>query len=103
MANKESAVQKALVDAILKDFPGAYVRKIAQSMYSHNGIPDLIGCINGNFFAVEVKTEKGRPSRLQDYEIKLIKEAGGTALICYGKDAIPAIVMELHKCKNMNC
>ena len=51
-----------------------------------SGIPDLIVCLNGHFVGIEVKAEKGKPSKLQKYNIKKIKEAGGIAMIVYPDD-----------------
>lgn len=45
------------------------------------GIPDIIGCVAGKFFAMELKTEKGKPSDLQVYNINKITKAGGTVCI----------------------
>lgn len=44
------------------------------------GVSDLIGiCKDGTFLAVEVKTDKGRPSLRQTAFIKLIRSMGGRA------------------------
>ena len=95
MANKESYVQKELMQRLETKYPGIYLRKIAQSMYSHGGIPDLIGSIDGQFFAVEVKTDSGKLSKLQELEIKAINDAGGIALTCYGVKDIDYIIQIL--------
>ena len=47
------------------------------------GIPDLIICVNGFFLGVEVKAKNGRPTELQKWNVKKIKEAGGIAIILY--------------------
>ena len=43
------------------------------------GIPDRVGCINGHFFALELKTKSGVASKLQRYILGKIREAGGFA------------------------
>jgi hypothetical protein len=43
------------------------------------GIPDIIGVINGRFFALELKSEKKKPSELQSYILRRINLAGGYA------------------------
>lgn len=50
-------------------------------MYGTAGIPDIICCYRGHFYGFEVKTEVGRPTKLQEATIRRINEAGGTALI----------------------
>ena len=94
---KESLVQKKLIALLLSTYPSIYVRKIAQGAYSHGGIPDLMGCLNGKFFAIEVKQEDGKTSRLQDLEIDNIHKANGMALVCYGAKDIEYIVKRLSK------
>lgn len=54
--------------------------------YSKAGIPDIICCIDGRFIAVEVKSEDGKPSLLQERNVELITECGGIAYILYPKD-----------------
>lgn len=89
---KESAVQRELIDRLQAKWPDAYVRKIAQNMYSHGGIPDILVCLEGNFVAIEVKTDTGKLSKLQKRDIRLIEEAGGLAFICYGVKDIDYIL-----------
>ncbi len=47
------------------------------------GIPDLIVCVNGVFFGVELKSETGRPTELQKKNVQLINQANGVGLILY--------------------
>lgn len=47
---------------------------------SRRGIPDILGCVNGYFIALELKLDGARPDpgreNLQKYELKLMREAG---------------------------
>ena len=54
--------------------------------YTKAGIPDLLVCCNGYFLGVELKAPNGKPSELQLWNIKKIKEAGGIAIVLYPKD-----------------
>ena len=45
------------------------------------GIPDIIGCYQGRFLALELKVEPNKPTKLQEYEIKQIKKADGSAQV----------------------
>ena len=47
------------------------------------GIPDIIGCWNGKFFAWELKSKCGKPSKLQLYILEKIKDAGGHTAVVY--------------------
>lgn len=51
---------------------------------NERGIPDVICCHKGRFFAFEVKNKKGKPSLLQKAQISRIKKAGGTACVVRG-------------------
>ena len=64
----------------------AWVLKTWSNGIQRAGIPDLIVCLNGHFVGIEFKAEKGKPSELQKYNIKKIKEAGGIAMIVYPDD-----------------
>ena len=44
--------------------------------YGANGIPDIICCYKGHFFGFEVKTAKGKPTKLQEAVIRKINAAG---------------------------
>ena len=61
------------------------------------GIPDLLACVNGRFVAIEVKAQNGKPSELQVYNIKKIREAGGVGIILYpdGFEAFKKLIGEL--------
>ena len=79
MSKKSETIFKERVLADLKGLPNCYARKISQ--VSIRGMPDIIGCISGLFFSLELKaTERDRPDERQKYELNKIKEAGGIAL-----------------------
>ncbi len=46
-----------------------------------SGQPDLCGCVRGLYIAVEVKTDTGRTTPLQEATIRRIMEAGGLAFV----------------------
>ncbi len=81
----EGKIQDWAIQYLRKNLPGVYVRKIHQSMYSRKGIPDLIGAY-GLFFAIEVKTEIGSTTKLQEIEQDEIRKSNSIGLIMYGKD-----------------
>ena len=49
--------------------------------FGRAGIPDIIGCMDGHFIAIECKAGKGTTTALQDRELNLILNAGGTVFI----------------------
>ena len=62
-------------------------------MYGTAGIPDIICCIGGKFFAFEVKNEKGTVTKLQEATIDKIKAAGGTAAVVRSVEDVKAAVV----------
>lgn len=61
-------------------------------MYGTAGVPDIIACIDGAFYAFEVKTEIGKPTALQEATIRKIRAAGGTAVVVRSVDDVRSIV-----------
>jgi hypothetical protein len=57
---------------------------------SEKGIPDIIGCIDGKFFAIEVKTKVGKMSDYQEAFRRRITEAGGLHIIARSLDDVMA-------------
>jgi len=45
----------------------------------HAGIPDIIGCVQGRFVAIEVKIDNNQPTPLQRHYIEKIRKHGGFA------------------------
>lgn len=77
---KESAFQEEVLQ-YLRTNVGGYWIKIHVSSYQSEGEPDIVGCYNGRFYAFELKTIVGKPSKLQEYKLGQIRGAGGTALV----------------------
>jgi hypothetical protein len=87
--------EKEIVSAILrylKTVPRCFAWKEHGGMYGTAGIPDIIACIDGRFYAFEVKTEIGRTTKLQDAIIRKILACGGTALVVRSVDEVRAVI-----------
>lgn len=54
----------------LKTVPNCFCWKEHGGMYGTAGLPDIISCVDGRFCAFEVKTETGKPTKLQEATIK---------------------------------
>ena len=63
----------------LKSLPECFCFKQHGGLYGTSGIPDIIVCYKGKFVAFEVKTEKGKLSKLQEMTIAKIQKANGMA------------------------
>ena len=60
---------------------GAYYFDPATGGYGKSGVPDIVGCYNGNFFGIECKAGKNTPTALQQKNLDDIATAGGTAVV----------------------
>lgn len=54
---------------------------MAEDGFQRSGIPDLLICLKGEFIAIELKNENGKPTALQLHNIEQIKKSGGQAYI----------------------
>ena len=60
---------------------GAYYFFPATGGFGSSGVPDIVGCLNGKFFAIECKAKGGKVTRLQQSHIDEIKLRGGFAIV----------------------
>lgn len=60
-----------------------YNVKFFANGYTKRGVPDILTCVNGWFIGIEVKADAGKPSELQLYNVKKIRESGGFAWVVY--------------------
>ena len=90
---KESAIVKSIL-AFLKTLPGCFSWKEHGGMYGTAGIPDIIACIGGRFYGFEVKTERGKPTVLQEATLRKIQAAGGTAVVVRSVADVKAVLTE---------
>lgn len=70
----------------VKDFlkeQGCWYLKTWSNGVQRSGVPDLLICCNGYFLGVELKAERGKPSKLQLWNIDEIRKAGGIAIVLY--------------------
>jgi hypothetical protein len=49
--------------------------------YGRSGVPDIVGCYRGVFFAIETKAGDNKTTALQERELKQIRDAGGMACV----------------------
>lgn len=65
--------------------------------YGRSGVPDIVGCYKGCFFAIECKAGKNTTTKLQELELKKISEAGGAEWVVNEEnvDSLPAALAGL--------
>lgn len=89
MAEKE-IVAKIL--RYLKTVPRCFAWKEHGGMYGTAGVPDIIACIDGRFYAFEVKTATGKTTAIQNATIRKILACGGTAVVVHSVDEVRAVI-----------
>jgi hypothetical protein len=80
MATGPEGKVKAAVRKIL-DRLGIYHFMPPGMGLGRSGIPDIIGCYNGRFIAIECKAGKGKTTALQERELIAICNAGGFTFV----------------------
>ena len=72
MSNRESKFQSKIIKEINKNY--GICLKYNQDYKTKSGIPDLIAAINNKAVFIEVKTDEGDSSDIQDATMKRIKK-----------------------------
>lgn len=80
MARTPEGAVKAAVRKILDALDVYYFMPPGMGM-GRSGIPDIIGCLNGKFIAIECKAGKGKTTALQERELLAISNHGGFAFV----------------------
>lgn len=75
----EAKVKKK-VKQILDDL-GCYHFSPQTGGYGKSGVPDIIACYKGLFIAIECKAGKNTLTALQKYNMDLITQANGLAIV----------------------
>ncbi len=76
-------MEKDIVAAILRHLKSrsrCFAWKTHGGLYGTAGIPDIIACIDGRFYAFEVKQPGGKLTQLQEATLGKIQAAGGVAV-----------------------
>lgn len=60
---------------------GAYYFYPVTGGYGASGVPDIVGCYKGKFFAIECKAGKNKPTPLQQKNIDTIAAQGGAVWV----------------------
>ena len=80
----EQGIQSAITKWLTSK--GAYVVKVIQA--NRAGVADILCCLDGKFYAIEVKTPRGVVAPLQVYHQELVEKSGGIAMIARSLDDV---------------
>lgn len=84
-SKSESGLQRRIRRGLEKAFGGFWF-KVHGGPFQMAGIPDLLGCVEGRFIAIEIKTDKGVLSALQVETIRRIKRQKGVVGVARSLD-----------------
>lgn len=84
----ERKVKKQVVETLKRMGSDVYYFFPVANGYGRSGIPDIIGCYRGMFFAIECKAGKNTTTALQDKELKDIQIAHGASWVVNEDDAL---------------
>lgn len=75
--------EKRVKNAVVKQLKelGAYYFYPVTGGYGASGVPDIVGCYYGRFFAFECKAGSNKPTPLQQKNIDQIKDMKGIVAV----------------------
>jgi Holliday junction resolvase len=89
----ESELNGKITRMIRTEFKMAWCFKCSDRFQS--GIPDNIGVMGGRFFAIEVKTERGKLTPIQIHTLTRIESAGGKTCVARSIPEARAFMMSI--------
>jgi len=75
MGQAENNITKRIKD-FLKSKDIWHVKYFANA-FTAVGVPDILACVRGRFVGIEIKTEVGKLSKMQEYQGEKICQSGG--------------------------
>lgn len=77
---------------VLAPLPRSFFFKVHGGPFQQVGIPDLIGCLEGRFVAIEVKQPGKEPTKIQATILKKLAAAGAVVGVATSVEEARAIV-----------
>lgn len=92
----ETSLKNSVRIAVKKVYPLAFIWKIHDGFTA--GIPDFLIIIRGVHIFIELKVKTGQISRIQEWTLYKICEAGGQAFVCRSvKEVLEAISLAISR------
>ena len=88
---REATIQRRILD-YLNSLPGCRAVNNHGNGYQGAGRPDIFACYRGRFLVLEVKNEKGQPTKLQLHELAKWQAAGAVAGIVRSVDDVRKLI-----------
>ena len=80
MPLSETKLKNKVLKFIKSNYPDAWIYKAADRFTS--GIPDLLICRKGLFYAIELKVGSNKATPIQEFVMREIRRAGGRVSVC---------------------
>lgn len=77
----EKRVKQQIVKQLKEFEDDVYYFFPATGGYGRSGVPDIVGCYKGKFFAIECKAGSNTTTALQERELEKIRRADGGAWV----------------------
>lgn len=90
MPLSETRLKNKVIQFIRKNYPTVWVYKACDRFTA--GIPDLIICKEGQFYAVELKAGANKPTPIQGHVLRKIQGAGGQAAVCRSVEDVKRVI-----------
>lgn len=101
MSNKPEAKLKERVQSRLKKLDNCWFFKTDEGAV--RGIPDIIGCIEGRFFAMELKHKRAKADKrresLQKLTLRHIRMAGGLGYFKVDEENFKDVIARIAKAR----
>lgn len=78
----EAGIVKEILQR-LREEVGGFWWKVHGGLFQIKGNPDICGCVQGLYIAIEVKDGTNEADKVQLTRIRQIREAGGLAFVCW--------------------
>lgn len=108
---KERALVAQIKRVVLDRWPDAWVFKVVGHPYQESGVPDLLVCVGGRLFGLEVKLPRPgesreaalrRASAEQLVHLDRIRRAGGVADVVLSVDDALSLITRGSQCYNQS-
>lgn len=90
-ASSEKSITRQII-AYLRSTKGSWWAKIAAGPYQQPGLPDILGCMSGLFYAFEVKRPGGGLTPLQAKTLEAIRDGGGVTAVVHSVDEVQRVL-----------
>ncbi len=95
MSQFESSIQTRIAERAKRQYGKRIVVRVKHgTLFAVVGDPDIYGCLDGMYFAFEVKNEEGKITTIQRHRLREVTLAGGNAAAVRSADGALTLLCE---------